>query len=82
MVYSNFDHTFDAEEVTRLLANPDPDEDDCGQHSAWEFCGEVWFGIDGLWHEIVWRHRCVVAEYSDESLEDLIETVNDNHGRD
>lgn len=52
-----------------------------GRHSAWEFNGQVWFA-DNKFHEEVWRYGTIIATYSENSLEELMETVNSNHGLD
>ena len=51
------------------------------QHSAWDFCGQVWL-TDCLWHEEIWVYGVLVEIMTGKSLEDLISDVNDKYGLD
>jgi hypothetical protein len=51
----------------------------CGQHAARDFCGEVWFQ-GGQYHEEVWRHHVHIDTLSADTLEDLMQLVNDKWG--
>jgi hypothetical protein len=73
---SNFDHSIDSGLDAALRASPGVA---LAEHSAWNFCGYVWFE-DGQFHEQVWRYKQPVAEYSAETLTELMEVVNDEHG--
>lgn len=49
------------------------------QHSAWEFCGYVWFA-DDIFHEQVKRYRVHVDTLSASTLPELMQLVNDKWG--
>lgn len=49
-------------------------------HGAWEFSGRVWFE-DGQFHEEVRRYGTLRAVVSADTLEGLVEEVNDRFGR-
>lgn len=49
------------------------------QHAAEKFHGLVWFD-DGRWHERVSVHHEPVGCYSADTLQELMKTVNDEHG--
>lgn len=49
------------------------------KHAAAVFVGWVWWQ-DGRWHELVQVHRQAVGSYSADTLEELMKTVNDEHG--
>lgn len=49
------------------------------QHSAWNFCGYVWFE-NGRFVEQVWRYNSPVDELTADTLEDLMEEVNGEYG--
>jgi hypothetical protein len=51
------------------------------QHSAWNFCGYVWFE-DDRFHEQVWVHHSLRAEFSADTLADLMRDVNAEYGSD
>ena len=71
---SNFDHTIDPGLKDELRNNPV-----FGQHSAWEFCGYVYF-LNGQFHEDVWRLKLFQETISADSLEELMEKVNERWG--
>lgn len=75
IAYSNFDHTFN-------LSEEEIKDSACyHQHAAWNFCGYVWFDKEkNLFIEEVWRYKTIIKTYEDESLSDLIETVNEKWG--
>ena len=75
-VYSNFDREMIAETMEELKGNPNKFY---SQHSAWNFCGYIWF--DGkLWQEDVWVYSRKVGSYSNENLKILIDSVNNEYG--
>ena len=50
-----------------------------GQHSAWDFCGYVWW--DGkTFHEEIWVYNSHCNTISADTLRELMETVNDEYG--
>ncbi len=71
---SNFDHVIDEGLEEQLRAG-----EHCAQHSAWDFCGYVWFE-DGQFYEEVWRFHQHVATLSADDLRELMEAVNDEYG--
>lgn len=76
-VYSNLDGRLD-EVVVRELSNAPGQL--CAQHAAWNFCGYVWQMPDGRWVDQVWRYRAPVQDVIGDSLEEVIEQVNDTYG--
>lgn len=52
-----------------------------GRHSAWNFNGRVWFADDEF-NEQVWVYGNPITSYSAQSLEELMQLVNKNHGSD
>lgn len=71
---SNFDHSIDDGLEDALQREPV-----FCRHSAWEFNGQVWW--DGSqFREQVWRYHAPIATYAEDTLRELMETVNDNHG--
>jgi len=75
-VYSNFDHSLNAEVVKELETG-----DKFAQHSAWNFCGYVYKDQSG-WHEEVWRHGSTVETLSGDSVENVIQQANSEYGND
>lgn len=74
---SNFDHSIDDGLEEKLRSG----EFYC-QHSAWNFCGHVWFDPErDLFLEEVWINNCRENVMSAKTLEDLMEAVNDYYGR-
>ena len=50
-----------------------------GQHAAYDFCGYVWF--DGKkFHEEVWVYNSHVNTISADSLQEIMEDVNEQYG--
>jgi hypothetical protein len=50
-----------------------------GHHYGWEFCGTVWWnGKEFI--EVVLRHQSFVGEHRADTLENLMEKVNKEHG--
>jgi len=76
-VMSNFDHDIDEDVAKQLQEKPGRLY---GQHSAWDFCGRVWFENDKF-HEQVWVYGSPVKEISSKTLEELMEEVNDEFGQ-
>ncbi|MGW4718847.1 hypothetical protein [Nocardia sp. NPDC004260] len=76
-VYSNFDHELNADVVRQLAAAPGELH---AQHAAWDFCGYVWALPDGRWVDQVWRYNAPVEDIVGDSVEEVIERVNDIYG--
>lgn len=76
-LYSNMDHCLDDAVVLALSNAPGRL---CAQHAAWNFCGYVWQLQDGRWVDQVWRYNAPVADVYGDSLEEVIEEVNDTYG--
>ncbi len=75
-IYSNFDHCFDHDEEY-VKTHPDK----YFHHSAWNFCGYVWYDIETKkFYEEVWVYKSHRKTIEGESLEDLIENVNIEFG--
>ena len=52
-----------------------------GSHSAWNFCGTVWFNkADNRFYEEIWHYRSYQETFSGESLEKLMDKVNEEWG--
>ena len=72
--YSNFDHVMPdgAEEVLRT-----------GKvsmtHPGWDHYGTIWYA-DGQFHEAVMRYRAHVATISADTLQGVINGVNEKYG--
>lgn len=76
-VMSNFDHTVDPGMEDDLRTGMR------GQHTAWNFHGQVWYDADGGWFtEEVSVHKAVRAILSAPTLEELMREVNDEYGWD
>ncbi len=75
-VYSNFDHALDDAVVSALEVDPGL----CAQHAAWDFCGYVWRGDDGVWRDEVWRWNLPVEVFEGESARAVIEAANESYG--
>ena len=73
---TTYDHTVDGDVARELVATPGI----IGQHSAWDFCGYVHYGEDGLWHEEVWIRNVPVKTISAPDLEALMGLVNGEFG--
>jgi hypothetical protein len=74
VIYSNLDHKLD-KNVAKFLKNH---SDYYSQHSAWNFCGYVWF-LDKKWYEEVWRYHSLEETLSDTNLVELIKEVNNKY---
>lgn len=73
-VMSNFDQQVKPEVEAQLR------QGGCySNHTAWEFCGNVWLE-QGEWHEQVFRFHQPVGTYSADTLQELMREVNNNHG--
>ncbi len=73
---SNFDGEIDEGLAEALTAKPALV---MAQHSAWNFCGFVWFE-DGKFIEQVWRYGSPVTELNADTLEELMEEVCSEYG--
>ncbi len=51
------------------------------EHCAWNFHGDVWFQ-DGKFREQVWQYHEPVAEFEADTLEELMQEVNEEFGSD
>lgn len=49
------------------------------QHSAWDFCGRVYYE-DGKFHEEVWTHGSISETLSADTLTELMTAVNNEYG--
>ena len=76
-VYSNYDHELDAKVVAELEAAPDALR---AHHAAWDFSGQIWKGVDGRWHELVWRYGVEVKVLEGETIADVIKMANAEYG--
>jgi len=77
-VYSNVNHELDEAVKSQLQVNPNILY---AQHSAWNFCGYIWY--DGnKWKEEVWQYKSPVALEKHYTIEELIDEVNDIYGSD
>lgn len=50
------------------------------EYSGWNFHGKVWY--DGKWNCEVWTYGNHKETVSEDSLEEIMETVSDKYGRD
>lgn len=73
---SNFEHTID-DNLAQILR--DGEDKLFAQHSAWDFCGYVWYS-NGIYHEQIWRYKSPIDEIEAETLEDLMEEANSRYG--
>lgn len=74
-VYSNFDQTF------RLTEKDIIESGFHHQHSAWDFCGYVWYDSkEKLFFEEIWIYHNLEVTIYQKELEDLIELANDTYG--
>jgi len=78
-VYSNFDHALAIKVAEQLEAQPGGL---FAQHAAWNFCGYVWILPGGQWVDQVWRYGTPVEDITGDSIEAVIEAVNDRYGTD
>lgn len=72
---SNCDGSINRKMKERLLK----DADVCGQYSALNFCGYVWFQ-DGMWNCWVWCHKVPQELVSARSIKAIMATVSDKYG--
>lgn len=75
-VYSNFDHELKPDIVKQLEADPNS----YAQHAAWDFCGYVWRGADGIWRDEVWQYREPVEVLYSNTIEGAIAFANKKYG--
>lgn len=75
---SNFDHLVDDGFAEILKKN---EGKMWGNHTAWNFCGDVWYE-NGKFHEQVNVYHVLKGEYEAETLEELMEVVNNIYGWD
>lgn len=73
-IMSNFDN-----EINREVEKTLKSGSYFAQHSAWDFCGYVWWD-DNKFKEEVWFYGAHVCTHVAESLEELKESVNNEHG--
>lgn len=73
-VMSNFDHEIDSEIAERLKT-----EHAYALYTAWNFCGNVWWGRETYCCE-VWRFRKPVEEVSG-TLEEIMDELSDRWGK-
>lgn len=51
------------------------------QHSAWSFCGYVWWDPDWeLFIEEIWVYKVPVERFAAETLYDLMKDINNQYG--
>lgn len=72
---SNFGHTIDKGFADTLKQRSGV----FGRHYGWEFNGRVWFER-GQFHEEVWRYHSPREVILANTLEELMEKVNDKYG--
>lgn len=75
---TNFDGSIDAGFAEALQAQPGKVY---GQHSAWNFCGCVYF-YDGKFHEEVWVYGSPRKTISADNLRDLMTAACEEFGYD
>ncbi len=73
---SNLDHEIDPGFAEALKKNQV-----FGIHSAWNFCGDVWWNGEQF-VENVWRFHSIVDTIKADTLQELMEFVNDGYGYD
>ena len=73
---TNFDHSIDGGFGGILKSKPN---EIFGNHAARNFCGDV-FWNGKLFCEKVYCYHGLVGEYTADSLRELMETVNEEHG--
>ena len=73
---SNFDHEIDEGFAEALKERPGLV---CGRHAGYNFNGIVYYA-DGMFHEEVWVYGSPVRIVSEETLEELKESVCDAYG--
>jgi hypothetical protein len=73
---SNMDGVIDEGFPEALQAQPG---EVCGQHSAMNFCGYVWFA-DGKFHEEVWMYGSPISTLTADTLPELMNLVNGKYG--
>ncbi len=73
---SNLDGTVDEGLAEALQVKPATVN---AQHSAWNFCGYVWFE-GGKFREQVWQYHSPIEEFEADTLEELMGKANDNYG--
>ncbi len=71
--YSNCDHQYEEGAEDKLRAG------EVLQHSAWDFCGTVWFA-DNQFHEEVWQYHSIIKVVSDDTLQEVIAATNEEFG--
>ena len=77
MVYSNLKHQFE------MTADEVKQSNLFHQHSAWDFCGYVWYDkTEKAFKEEIWIYNVHRATHTNLSLIELIEKVNSIHGYD
>ena len=76
-IYSNFDHSLNEEVEAVLKAN----ERLFAQHSAWNFCGYVYYA-NGTWYDEVWRYNIPYETISGDTAFEVIQSTNAEFGSD
>jgi hypothetical protein len=77
VIMSNFDRFIIPEGETILKDNPMV----AGWHTAWNFCGYVWWDPDWeLFIEEIWTYKVPRERFAEESLYELVKIVNDKYG--
>ncbi len=75
-VMTNFDHSIEPDAEARLKAG-----NFRGQHSAWDFCGLVWWDPEaGLFREVLFRYHCPIANVEAPTLAELMAKANEIGG--
>lgn len=76
-VYSNIDNELDEEVVKELRDFPNRRY---SQHSAYSFCGYIWFDGSNFLEEI-WVHKNRVDLLENKDIKELIKEANSEYGR-
>jgi len=75
VIYSNSDHKLKKVVLDKIKCAPNV----FAEHCAWDHWGEVWYE-DGMFHERVWTYGIIRKVFNNESVEELIEEVNQEFG--
>ena len=71
---SNCDHSIDDGLAEALRV-----DNVYAQYSGWDFCGYVWAEGDHFICQ-VWRHHSPLEEITEDTLQEIMETVSDKYG--
>ena len=77
-LYSNQDHVLNSAVLAELVATEALTLK--AQHAAWDFCGYVYRGMDGRWHNEVWVYNEPVEDICGASAQEVIITANNKYG--